>query len=121
MRLKRSPEPMRSFSFSGFSPEGQMAAFTGAAEYPMFAGYGPQPPQAAAVSPYYGQPGQDSYGPPPSGPADHQPAAADPNKQYSSAGQPEYGPKPSGAGPDSKEQNGNSVEQTDGKKQYRGE
>lgn len=35
MRVKRNPEPMRSFSFSGFNPNGQMSAFTGLAEYPI--------------------------------------------------------------------------------------
>lgn len=124
MRVKRNPEPMRSFSFSGFNPNGQMSAFTGLAEYPMFGGgygqqpspynYGPQP----ATQDAYGSPAatQDSYGPPPSGLVGQQaPAGADSaNKQQSQ----EYGPPKSGS--DSKEQGNNSVEQGDNKKQYRG-
>ncbi|XP_025207974.1 velvet complex subunit B-like [Melanaphis sacchari] len=122
MRIKRNPEPMRSFSFSGFNPNGQMSAFTGLAEYPMFGGsygqaspysYGPQP----ATQDPYGSPAatQDSYGPPPSGVAGQQtPAADSANKQQ------EYGPPKSGASVDSKEQINNSVEQGDNKKQYRG-
>ncbi|KAF0771399.1 RNA-binding protein FUS-like, partial [Aphis craccivora] len=137
MRVKRNPEPMRSFSFSGFNPNGQMSAFTGLAEYPMFGGsygqqpspynYGPQP----ATQDAYGSPAatQDSYGPPPSGVVGQQaPAAADStNKQQqyggaSSSGsqQQEYGPPKSGSPADSKEQGNNSVEQGDNKKQYRG-
>lgn len=121
MRIKRSPEPMRSFSFSGFDPNGQLAAFTGMAEYrPTFGGnsYGPPPPSPQA-SAYYGQRvPQDSYGPPP------------PN-----APQDSYGPPPSGAEQpaagyvgskpfDSKEQSGaNSVEEPSdsNRKQHRGE
>lgn len=140
MRVKRNPEPMRSFSFSGFNPNGQMSAFTGLAEYPMFGGsygqpspynYGPQP----ATQDAYGSPAatQDSYGPPPSGVAGQQaPAAADSaNKQQQQYGgalssgsqqQPqEYGPPKSGSPADSREQGNNSVEQGDNKKQYRGE
>lgn len=127
MRVKRNPEPMRSFSFSGFNPNGQMAAFTGAAEYPMFTGYGAPPPSQAAAGPYYGghpapqdsygPPVQDSYGPPPSGSAE-QPQQ---QQQASYDKKQEYVPvKPAAAPADSKEQN-NSVEQVDGgKKQYRG-
>lgn len=143
MRMKRNPEPMRSFSYSGFNPNGQMSAFTGLVEYPMFGGsygspsqsgpfnYGPQP----ATQDSYGPPQatQDSYGPPPSGVAGQQqtvPAAAadSANKQQyggsSTAGsqqQPqEYGPPKSGVPADSREQGNNSVEQADNKKQYRG-
>lgn len=120
MRVKRNPQPMRSFSFSGFNPNGQMAAFTGAAEYPTFGNYGP-PSQAG---PYYGPPTYDSYGPPPSG-AEHQGSDSTKEYQYGTAAanqQPqEYGPKPA-APVDSKEQNNNSVEQqSDNNKQYRGE
>ncbi|CAH1723737.1 unnamed protein product [Aphis gossypii] len=92
MRVKRNPEPMRSFSFSGFNPNGQMSAFTGLAEYPMFGGsYGQQPPSPYNYGPQpatqdaYGSPAatQDSYGPPPSGLVGQQaPAGADSaNKQ----------------------------------------
>lgn len=134
MRMKRNPEPMRSFSYSGFNPNGQMSAFTGLAEYPMFGSSFGSPPQAGPYS-YGPQPAtQDSYGPPPSGVAGQQqtpaatPAAADSNnKQYggsSAAGsqqQPqEYVPPKSGVPVDSTEQNNNSVEQADNKKQYRG-
>lgn len=132
MRMKRNPEPMRSFSFSGFNPNGQMAAFTGAAEYPgMFGNYGP-PPQAG---PYnygpptqdsYGPPTQDSYGPQPTGIAEQQ--VADPSKnkpEYGAAdSRPEYGPsKPvAPAASDSNEQSNNGVKQTtNNKKQYEGE
>lgn len=130
MRVKRSAEPMRSFSFSGFNPNGQMAAFSGMSEYPMFANYGP-PSQAgpynygpaAAGQDSYGPPTQDSYGPPPSGVAAEQPAAsaADPNKKqpYGAAGnqqQPqEYGQRPE------ESQDSNSAEQTNNKKPYKGE
>lgn len=66
VRMKRNPSPMRTFSFSGFNPNGEMAAFTGAAEYPMFSNYGP--PSSYEPSKEYGSPSvQDSYGPPPSG------------------------------------------------------
>ncbi|XP_001950552.1 annexin B11 [Acyrthosiphon pisum] len=142
MRMKRNPEPMRSFSYSGFNPNGQMSAFTGLAEYPMFGGsfgspqqaspynYGPQP----ATQDSYGPPQatQDSYGPPPSGVAGPQqtPSADSNNKQpqqyggSSAAGsqqQPqEYAPPKSGVPVDSREQNNNSVEQADNKKQHRG-
>jgi len=114
MRVKRNPEPMRSFSFSGFNPNGQMSAFTGLAEYPMFGGsYGQASPYGYGPQPAT----QDSYGPPPSGVAGQQtPAAADSaNKQ-----QQQYGPPKSGAPADSQEQGNNSVEQGDNKKQYRG-
>lgn len=133
MRVKRNPEPMRSFSFSGFNPNGQMAAFTGAAEYPMFSGYGAPPSQAAgpyysghpAAQDSYGPPVQDSYGPPPSGSAEQQQPQASYDKKQFGGQQPqqEYGsPKPAATPADSKEQNNNSVEQVDGgKKQYRGE
>lgn len=140
--MKRNPEPMRSFSYSGFNPNGQMSAFTGLAEYPMFGGsfgspqqagpynYGPQP----ATQDSYGPPQapQDSYGPPPSGVAGPQqtPSADSNNKQpqqyggSSAAGsqqQPqEYAPPKSGVPVDSREQNNNSVEQADTKKQHRG-
>lgn len=138
MRMKRNPEPMRSFSFSGFNPNGQMSAFTGLAEYPMFGGsygspsqagpysYGPQP----ATQDSYGPPQatQDSYGPPPSGVAGQQqtPAADSTNKhEYGSSSssqqQPqEYVPTKPGVPVDSREQSNNSVEQVDNKKQYRG-
>lgn len=129
MRVKRNPEPMRSFSYSGFNPNGQMSAFTGLAEYPMFGGgYGQASPYGYGLQPA----AQDSYGPPPSGVAGQQtPAAADStNKQQqqhdgaSASGsqqQPqEYGPHKSGAPADSGEQSNNSVEQGDNKKQYRG-
>ncbi|VVC45459.1 Hypothetical protein CINCED_3A011723 [Cinara cedri] len=134
MRLKRSAEPMRSFSFSGFNPNGQMAAFTGAAEYPMFANYMPQPsqynpygydgpqeqggsygPQQAAQNAYGPQKAtqQDSYGPPPSGVAEQQPTKKQQPYGDDANGQ-ESGPKPSGVAPaDSKEQIGNSAEQAD--------
>jgi len=135
---------MRSFSYSGFNPNGQMSAFTGLAEYPMFSGSFGSPPQAGpysygpqpATQDSYGPPQatQDSYGPPPSGVAGQQqtPAAAaaaadSNNKQYggsSAAGsqqQPqEYTPPKSGVPVDSREQSNNSVEQADNKKQYRG-
>ncbi|XP_050538896.1 uncharacterized protein LOC126904175 [Daktulosphaira vitifoliae] len=66
VRMKRNPSPMRTFSFSGFNPNGEMAAFTGAAEYPMFSNYGPPSPYYPPKE--YGSPtAQDSYGPPPSG------------------------------------------------------
>lgn len=150
MRMKRNPEPMRSFSFSGFNPNGQMSAFTGLAEYPMFGGsygspsqagpysYGPQPATQDSYGPPqvtqdpYGPPQvtQDSYGPPPSGVAGQQqtPAADSTNKhEYGSSSaagsqqQPqEYTPTKSGVPVDSKEQINNSVEQADNKKQYRG-
>uniref|UniRef100_A0A2S2QKH1 Uncharacterized protein n=3 Tax=Sipha flava TaxID=143950 RepID=A0A2S2QKH1_9HEMI len=124
MRVKRSADPMRTFSFSGFNPNGQMAAFTGMSEYSMFPGYGP-PSQAV---PYgygqnaYGPPDQDSYGPPPAGDAAERPAAAaaDLNKKqtYDVPGnqqQPqEYGQRPQGP------QNGSSAEQADNGKPYRG-
>lgn len=118
MRLKRNPEPMRSFSFSGFNPDGQMAAFTGAAEYPAFGNYGP----------YYGPPSsvQDSYGPPPSGAEQPATAVADPkNRHQNSNGDhhripQEYVPKPDAPASESKEQYNNSVEQTNDKKHYRG-
>lgn len=135
MRVKRSADPMGTFSFSGFNPNGQMAAFTGMSEYSMYPNYGPP----SQTGPYhygrntygppaqdsYGPPTQDSYGPPPSGVAE-QPAAtaADPNKKqpYGAAGnqqqqqQPiEYGQKPDGP------QNSNSAEQTDNRKPYKGE
>lgn len=129
MRMKRNPEPIRSFSFSGFNPNGQMAAFTGAAEYPMFGNYGPPPqagPHYGSPPAYdsYGSPAQDSYGPPaqdsygpPSVPAE--------KRQYGTAADQrpqENGPKPNAAPADSKEQNNNnSVEQPDNNKQYRGE
>lgn len=120
MRVKRSPDPMRSFSFSGFDPNGQMAAFTGMADYStLMANYGPPAPQAAQN---YGPPIVDSYGPPPSGSVEQ----ADQNK-VQQHGQPQgfYGPRPgvgAGASPvDSNEQN-NSVEQVaDNKKQHKGE
>lgn len=150
MRLKRNAEPMRSFSFSGFNPNGQMAAFTGAAEYPMFANYGPPQsqynpynydgPQAQGGSSYgpqqvtkdtYGpqQAAQDSYGPQPSGVAEQRPAVEPTKKQQPYGGDvngQESGPKPSGVVPaDSKEQINNSAEQADDnsnniKKQYKG-
>lgn len=127
MKVKRSADPMRSFSFSGFDPNGQMAAFTGMSGYPMFSnGYGP-PPRAGPY--HYGPPGQDSYGqstqdsygPPPSGAAvEHQQqpaAAADPNapKVQQNAERPVV---PA----DSNEQQYNSVEQVDAtKKKHKGE
>lgn len=107
VRIKRSPEPMRSFSFSGFNPDGQMAAFTGAAEYHPAAAVGD-------YGPYYGSPAHESYGP------------------SSSPVQDSYGPPASGAvdphdkhrnqvSADSKEERyGNSVEQTGDKKRHRG-
>lgn len=127
MRVKRNPEPMRSFSYSGFNPNGQMAAFTGLAEFPSpYANYGPPMSQ---VSPYrYGSSSSElsgaqdlSYGPPP----------------QATAPESSYGPPPSGAITgnqfpkqepgtklevpyDSSEQTGNSAEQplTDNNKKH---
>lgn len=144
MRLKRNAEPMRSFSFSGFNPNGQMAAFTGAAEYPMFANYGPPQsqynpydydgPQAQGGSSYGPQQAaQDSYGPQPSGVAEQRPAVEPTKKQQPYGGDvngPVSGPKPGGVVPaDSQEQVDNSAEQAydignknnkNNKKQYKG-
>lgn len=137
MRVKRNPEPMRSFSFSGFNPNGQMAAFTGLAEYPQaFPNYGPPSDQ---VGPYrydsmhgaqdlsYGPPSQatapeSSYGPPPSGA--EQPYSGSGANAGNQSPKVEYGTKPTGGAPyDSNEQNNNSAEQpqTDNKKKYKGE
>lgn len=140
MRVKRNPEPMRSFSFSGFNPNGQMAAFTGLAEYPpAFANYGLPPPQvnsyrhdssselSGAQDLSYGPPPQatapeSSYGPPPSGAEHPHPlSGAIAANQLPKA---EYGTKPVSSTPyDSNEQNNNSAEQpqADNKKKYKGE
>jgi len=103
---------MRTFSFSGFNPDGQMAAFTGAAEY--------HPAAVGDYGPYYGSPAhdaygpssspvQDSYGPPASG-------AVNPHDKHRYAASDLHHQVPA----DSKEQYNNSVEQTGDKKRHRG-
>ncbi|XP_050424378.1 uncharacterized protein LOC126835680 [Adelges cooleyi] len=112
VRMKRSPSPMRSFSFSGFNPSaGQMTAFTGAAEYPMFSNYGP--PSQYGPPKEYGPPVQDSYGPSPSGTAtehkygsptndnDVKPSSSNDAKEPNSEEQGDQKPKKGRDGPSS--------------------